>query len=394
MLGRLSNLVTLLGFGTLICLPLLLFSSEPWLDESELRHPARWPEPPRNLVAAEHFARGVEAYFNDHFGLRSTLIDWRNRLNFEVLGQSPTPKVLIGRGNWLFFAGEHSIDDMRGQAGLDDEALDSWYRSIEAKRRWLATQGIGYVFIVAPNKEAIYPEYLPRAIVRSAPVRMEQFSAYLTAKGEPAWPGDLRPVLARQKSTLPLYTALDVHWNAYGAYLAYRWLMDRLDQAKPGIAAPLDLAATMFAPSETQTGDLSRIMGLHPYPTPVSSAIYIGPALTCHAQEVPFEPLVTPASGTRWFPDKASDCPHAAAAGAGRALILHDSMILAMSDYLSGSFAHVRFAWTFPSLDDLKRYVSIEHPDVVIEERVERALRQVPMPDTVSPLSLDQSAPS
>jgi hypothetical protein len=53
-------------------------------------------------------------------------------------------------------------------------------------------------------------------------------------------------------------------------------------------------------------------------------------------------------------------------------------MMLAMSDYLAGSFAHTRFVWMFPTLGDIKRYVATEHPDVVIEERVERTLFTVP----------------
>jgi len=310
-----------------------------------------------------------------------------------VLGQSPTPKVLVGRDHWLFFVGDQSIEDLRGRAGFDDKALDSWYRSIEAKRRWLASQGIDYVFIVAPNKEAIYPEHLPPSIVHGDVTRLDQLSAYLTAKGEPAWFGDLRPVLIAQKSTLPLYIPIDVHWNAYGSYLAYRWLIDRLAQARPGVAAPLDLAPPLFGAKETQNGDLSTMMGLRTYPVSVPSAIYTGPILTCHAQEVPLEPLVAQASGIRWFPDKAADCPRAAAAGAGRALVLHDSMMLAMSDYLAGSFAHTRFTWMYPSLGDIKRYVETEHPDVVIEERVERTLLWVP-PAEILPQIVPGPAPA
>ena len=383
MLRRLSNLAIILGFGTILCLPLLLFSGKPWNDEVEQRSSAPWPKLPRNLAAVARFAPEFEAWFNDHFGLRGLLLDLRSRLNFEILGQSPTAKVLVGQDHWLYFVGEQNLADLRGRAALDDQTLGAWYQTIEAKRSWLAARGIGYVFIVAPNKEAIYPEHLPQSIVRGAPMRLDQLSAYLTSRGEPAWLGDLRPVLTGQKSNLPLYIPIDVHWNAYGSYLAYHWIVEQLDHAKPGVAAPLDLAPTMFGPQETREGDLARAMGLPIFPVPMPSAIYTGPALTCHAQLVPLESLLAQASGVRWSPDKAADCPRAAAAGAGRALVLHDSMILAMSDYLSSSFAHTRFAWMFPSLGDIKRYVATEHPDVVIEERVERTLSWVPPPEAL-----------
>ena len=33
---------------------------------------------------------------------------------------------------------------------------------MEARRRWLADRGIGFIVMVGPNKQSIYPENLPR----------------------------------------------------------------------------------------------------------------------------------------------------------------------------------------------------------------------------------------
>lgn len=80
-------------------------------------------------------------------------------------------------------------------------------------------------------------------------------------------------------------------------------------------------------------------------------------------------------NGGRVEPDAVSDCD--SAGNHLRVLVLQDSMVLAMRDYLANSFAHVRFVWLVPtSFDDIKMYIEQEHPDIVIEERVERRLNE------------------
>jgi hypothetical protein len=88
----------------------------------------------------------------------------------------------------------------------------------------------------------------------------------------------------------------------------------------------------------------------------------------------------------------ASDCD--SSPNALRVLVFHDSMILAMRDYLANSFRHVRFVWLMPpSLEDIGNYISVEHPDIVIEERVERRLNEIPVPPPVAETTLSTSAP-
>jgi hypothetical protein len=45
-----------------------------------------------------------------------------------------------------------------------------------------------------------------------------------------------------------------------------------------------------------------------------------------------------------------------------------------MSPYLSDSFARAVYVWREPSLAQMQAMVAVEHPTVVIEERVERYL--------------------
>ena len=66
------------------------------------------------------------------------------------------------------------------------------------------------------------------------------------------------------------------------------------------------------------------------------------------------------------------DCP--AAPSPLKVLLFGDSFGANMMPFFGAGFAHVRMSARFPTFGDLKRYVEAEHPDMVVEERVERYL--------------------
>src|SRR5204862_369648 len=78
-----------------------------------------------------------------------------------VFGVSPSPKVMLGRDDWLFYTGESSVEIFRGTRPFDETALEEWCRALESQRDFLARRGIAYVFAIAPNKETIYPDLVP-----------------------------------------------------------------------------------------------------------------------------------------------------------------------------------------------------------------------------------------
>ncbi|MEO8713882.1 MAG: hypothetical protein ABI369_02605, partial [Acetobacteraceae bacterium] len=66
--------------------------------------------------------------------------------------------------------------------------------------------------------------------------------------------------------------------------------------------------------------------------------------------------------------------PSICASGTGRLLMFHDSFGGMWEPWLSSQFAQAVYVWRQPSFAELQRMVEIEHPTVVIEERLERFL--------------------
>ncbi len=103
----------------------------------------------------------LEAYFNDQFGFRKRLIYWLAVVKVSGLGVTSTPGVTLGRDGWLYLAGDASVSSFRATRPFTPEKLERYRLILEARRDWLAERGIPYVLIVAPNKDTIYPEYVP-----------------------------------------------------------------------------------------------------------------------------------------------------------------------------------------------------------------------------------------
>jgi alginate O-acetyltransferase complex protein AlgJ len=151
------------AFLYMIYAPLIMtdFSTQTVWSSTEKRRLAELPTLELKPGSLATLPSRFEAYFNDHFGYRNLFIRRYNRIMKKYFAKSPVPDVLIGKNNWLFFTESNLIDDFVGADPFTQAELETWRSNLEHKRDWLAKHGIRYLFVVAPNKQTIYPEYLP-----------------------------------------------------------------------------------------------------------------------------------------------------------------------------------------------------------------------------------------
>ena len=139
------------------------------------------PELKLDRPSLAQFPAKFEAYFNDQLGFRKRLINWQNILKVAVLGVSPSPNVILGRNQWLYW-GDLDIQYYRVLRPFRPEHLVGWQRLLESRRDWLAGRGIRYLVVIPPNKSTIYPEYMPRVYNRlHSESRLDQLMAHLRA---------------------------------------------------------------------------------------------------------------------------------------------------------------------------------------------------------------------
>ncbi len=325
----------------------------------ENRQLADWPELTASLAALQKWPAQYETWVRDHFGYRSTLIAWHTQLMLDVLGISPRADVVLGKNGWLFLGTNKSVDAYRCLFPYDAGGLANEVASTRERTDYLAARGIKYLNVWAPDKEEIYPEFLPLWIQKTAgPCRMDQLGETLHRAGLSYV--DLRPAEQAAKQQAQAYHTTDTHWNALGAYFGYRQIVDELRKWFPAMRR-LEPGEVQFVDIPRPGGDLARQLDLEKR--------YAGPQTfeklprRCH--RVP--PSVTRPKGTKL---EAFDCPGSTGP---RVLMFGDSYGNALIPFLAESASHFLAVEFGPPLD--KELVDIEKPDVVIDIHVERQMQ-------------------
>ncbi|HVP14563.1 MAG TPA: hypothetical protein VMS88_03400 [Terriglobales bacterium] len=171
----------------------------------------------------------LREYVRYNFGFRGLLVRWDAMLGLRVLHASPSSRLIFGRGGWIFYRSEEvpdgvTIEDWKGLAPYGAAELGAMRARLAAQARWCRDRGIVCLYVVIPNKESVYPEYLPRSIRRIRPVtRLDQLVDAVRADTA-IHLIDLRSTLleAKRGDPRPLYNRGGTHWNQLGAFYAYR----------------------------------------------------------------------------------------------------------------------------------------------------------------------------
>lgn len=357
---KLCDGVTATVFLVALGLPLVLMSPSTWDAGAERREPAAMPAVGLILDDPAEFTAAAEDFFDDHFGLRRMLVNLRNLIDVHLFRASPTPLVIMGQGDWLFFAGDGAMEDYAGRRTLSAAEMMAWREAVARRRDALAAQGVTYVLAIAPNKQTVYPEFLPPG-PRPGTTRAMQFAEALRGTELADTVVFLGPALIAAKDRGDLYQRLDSHWNARGAYVAYHAIMERVGHR----FAPVTFPWEAFVPAPEQDRDLARMMGVS---LEASGAMDPDPLHIPCIAVADFEGIdATPREELERL-DAARTC----AGAEGRMLLLHDSFGGAIWRYFAGGFARLRTHSRTVTADQLQRYVALERPDVVVELWVER----------------------
>ncbi|MDK9708856.1 MAG: hypothetical protein OEL83_17580 [Desulforhopalus sp.] len=337
----------------------------------EKRQLAELPALKPTLASLQAFPAKFDAYFNDHFGLRSTFVRMYSQILVTVFRTSPKWLVVIGKEGWLFFAGDNELVDFTGFQYREMETLQRWKQVLEDRKNWLAAQGIHYLFLIPPNKSMIYPEFLPERISSRQRVNtLERFQEVLAS--DPAFPGniDLRPVLLAAKEKERIYHKSDTHWNAVGGYAAYSAIMTHLGKELPGLQ-PLPREEFEEKMGVLQGGDMSLLLNLRDlYHEPNPILVPPQSMTPGHWQKVKFETMK--AIGQQRF--RTGKLIVNGMEGRDlTAIFICDSFGSALSDLLAMHFKKI-IRVNDARFEDVTDLIRKEKPDVVIDLNVARRM--------------------
>ncbi len=316
-------------------------------------------------------------YLEKHFGFRGQLISGYNYVNTYLLKSSHSANpVVMGRDSWLFLSQDgpdrNLLEDFRSNAPLPDGKMRRMLDELVARRDWCAARGIAYLVVVAPNKNTVYPEKLPKAFSRPAKEsHLDQMLRYVAAH-----PGldvvDLRPALRMAKDENQIFYVTDSHWNAYGAFAAYREIMKHLERYFPDMR-PFEREDYTAVEYSGLPGDLAFLLGLQKL-LPEPRVVFLNAAGGARARGATYP---SSPNAAYFQPPVASEIVGPAGEGLPRAVFFHDSFFWELLPFFAEHFRYAVYAWMNPQTETEPRYfdkalIEREKPDVVVEEFTER----------------------
>jgi hypothetical protein len=339
------------------------------VGSTENRALARMPGVPKHFKEFTHFAELSLDYYSDHFGFRNSLIHSLSLAKYHTgLGlDNHNTGIIIGKNGWLFYPSNAPDPNLLADRNLNPftpSELDGWVHLLEQRNRFCEEHHIAFIAVIPPDKQSIYPEYLPDAVTRiGKQTRLDQLVERLHEIHSPVKVIDLRPALLEAKKLHRIYFKTDTHWNDFGGYAAYPVIIKAVNEALPWAKIQLQPDSEFIPRSTIHSGDLANYLNLYyEYNEDWLDLLKLHPFPPIVRAENPYLPVITEGD------------PH------GPSLfMLHDSFTLRLKDFLGPHFSRTLWQWG----QSLRGQQVLDFkPDIVIDEFLERIMNNSIPEDT------------
>lgn len=160
---------------------------------------------------------------------------WFTRLDGEISlitsGKVRSKQVLSGLNGWLFYQSKTDgdpIGDYQGEIRYSKEEMATARNELIRLNNYLTSQGVDFAFLVAPNKEVMYAEYMPHKIARSSEITRTDVMMNYIAQNSCIKLAYVKEQLLQNKNIQDLYYPLDTHWNFLGGYVGSQCVLSLL----------------------------------------------------------------------------------------------------------------------------------------------------------------------
>ena len=195
----------------------------------------------------DHGLNDTAKWVNDHFFGRQELISAHNKTVSTAFGVSAADDVIFGSNGWLYYAS--TLSDYTGVDALSRQEIRMAARNLALMQEYCQSQGREFAFMLAPNKNSLYPDDMPDYGVCNTSANAKLLMAELDALGVNYI--DLFAAFGQQEEVL--YFAHDSHWNSKGAALG-------ADCINAAFGVESDYFSADFSQTEAHQGDLYEML--------------------------------------------------------------------------------------------------------------------------------------
>lgn len=322
---------------------------------------------------------GLEAWFEDNLGLRDMYLTISGILNYNLLHRAKTGKVEIGREGFLYLADEGNLELGADNSGDFISKLPEYAATQQDISDKLKGQGIDYVFMIAPGKPSVYPEYIASSDHKIEDTIGDAMYEYMRDNTDVHvfWPKELLTEAKENTEGELVYLKTDTHWTTYGRNIAYRELISSLGEWDIVSTKPAEVR--FYPAEEPYIGDLSNMMGPVTWAgerleeesftdwevvSPEAELVEQGEKYEAFKKMLTDKNVYNPELCAMFHNDKAPE---------KHVLICGDSMVgICLLPELAECFSDMTFIWSY-SID--QDFIDLIQPDLVISEYGERELR-------------------
>lgn len=231
---RIVNLIMVILFCIVLVIPTIYVSkTSDNISYIENRKLANFPEVfTQNNRINSNFKLEFETWFNDNLGFRGKMVSINTQAQFGLFNKLTRTDVVVGKENWLYLMYPHMLDAYHNDYNLSENDLDTYKQTLLELESYLNNKGIPLITAIYPNKETIYPEYMPDSIIKkNESSKIDQVSDYLIKNTNLnlVYPKDK---LIQEKENKVVYSQnYDLsHWNQSGAFIGYTELMKKIKE--------------------------------------------------------------------------------------------------------------------------------------------------------------------
>lgn len=263
--------------------------------------------------------------------------------------------TIFGRDDWMFCSYDNSIDYYCGNNLMTEQQMKDRLSLMQKLQQICDSRGVKLEFLIAPNKEQVYSEYMPTYTIKNNYKRVPRFIDYVRQNSSVKI---IYPIeeLQAAKNTMSNYYKYDTHWNHYGSFIATQALYK-------------DMGLEYVNPDSVPYSDASCIWGL-----------VITAGLSWQDYERDYDHIPTYKPEVELFnTDGEIDHVHteksavyrtdSTASNDSRFVMIGDSFRLYMMPYFERDFAHVSIAHR-DNINDIREDIS--QADILVIECVER----------------------
>lgn len=340
------NKIYIIVFMTMCLAPMFLFeiyylSSEENTNTLEKTVAVGFPKLINDDGINTSFGDEFEVFINQNIPFRGFILSKINLVLSDGI-KNPTSNVITGKDGWVYSV--ETEDDYMDTNAMSDEEIKALGVTLSLIQEKVESDGGEFLFVPVPNKNTIYPEYMPVRYQKADINNLVRMYDELESVGVSYI--DLRQdLLSAKEDNKKLYYKRDTHWTAPGAVVGYDSIMKKLGKNSV-IGNSISYEITL-----THNGDLDKLLYPQSYrmeeeyvsnrQTDYDSFVFLSP-MGVEDTKKQLESFMS----DREDHDNDFTTQKVNMSGAGELYMVRDSFARALLPYLIDSYDKARFVRT------------------------------------------------